>query len=129
MEVLVGKSGRTYTVLPIDGTRGFPQTFPLLFGSQTYHFALYVNVAGDLLDDKPFIETPSAAAFLVVRVDREASDGSRKTIFVRKVVPNIEYSAGDIALLFSQQKVARKNLNGQGSFGSLVTGGIASRWA
>jgi len=41
----VAKSGRQFTPLPINGTRGFPQSFPLLFGGQTYHFRLYVNMA------------------------------------------------------------------------------------
>lgn len=66
---------------------------------------------------------------MVLHVEREASDGSRETIFLRKVVPELEYEAEGIALIFPQQRVARANLNGRGDFGSQVIGGIAPRWA
>ncbi len=68
-------------------------------------------------------------AYLVVRVDQSMPDGSSVLLFLRKVVPELEYEAGTIALIFPTQSVAVQNLNGQGSFGSQVTGGIAARWA
>jgi len=128
--VEAGKSGRQFAPLPIDNTLGFPQSFAFLFGSQIYHFKLYVNIAAELLTAKrDSIELPSQTAFLVVRVDRELGDGTRQTIFLRKVVPELEYEAENIVLSFPRQLVARNNLNGQGDFGSQVTGGIAPRWA
>ena len=71
----------------------------------------------------------SPQAYLVVRVDQDMPDGSSVLLFLRKVVPELEYEAGTIALIFPTQSVAVQNLNGQGSFGSQVTGGIAPRWA
>jgi hypothetical protein len=125
-----GKSGRQFAPLPIDNALGFPQSFAFLFGSQIYHFTLYVNVAAERLTTKrDSIELPSDEAFLVVRVDRELGDGGRQAIFLRKVVPELEYEAENITLVFPRQRVARSNLNGQGDFGSQVTGGIAPRWA
>jgi hypothetical protein len=123
---------RSYTPLPIDMTRGLPQTFSVLFGGRTYHFTLYANVAASRLDPKAArtgLELPSEDAFLVARVEREEAGGLRETIFLRKVVPGMEYEAGDIALTFPEQRVAPANLNGRGEFGSRVSGGIAPRWA
>ena len=130
MGALSAKSGRSYTPLPIDGARGFPQSFPVLFEGRTYHFALYANVAARLLEGRDeFFETPAEEAFLVVSVERELPDATREALFRRKVVPEYEYEAEEIALLFSAPRVARANLNGQGEHGTQVIGGIARRWA
>lgn len=130
MDTLLTKSGRQFTSLQIDGAKGFPQSFPLLFGGQNYHFRMYVNIAAHLLDDTTvFLELPSTDAFLVVQVEREVAAGTRETIFLRKVVPELEYEAENITLIFPRQLVARNNLNGRGNFGSQVIGGIAPRWA
>lgn len=130
MEIPVGTSGRTFTPLPIDGSRGVPQSFPVFFSNRNYLFRLYVNVPAARVTDKTLIlDLPSADAFLVVAVDLDLPDGTRQPIFVRKVVPGLEYEAGNIAMVFPQQRVAVQNLNGQGEFGSQITGGIATRWA
>lgn len=130
MDALIAKSGRSYTPLPIDGTQGFPQSFPFSFEGQNYRFRLYFNIAAQLLNDRTdFITVPSEEAFLVVRVDRDLSDTTSETIFLRKIVPDLEYEAGEIALLFSTQRIARSNLNGQGEHGTHVLGGISRRWA
>ena len=130
MDALVGASGRTYTQLPIDGSRGFPQSFPLVFAGRNYRFRLYVNAPASLVKDKTLVlDLPSPGAFLVVQVELDLPTGTRQPIFLRKVVPSLEYEAENIALIFPQQKVAVQNLNGQGSFGSQVTGGITLRWA
>lgn len=128
MSLLAGTSGRQFTPLPIDNARGYPQSFAFVFLDQNYHFRLYVNIPAELLNrGTEFIELPSPDAFLVVHVERELVDGARRTIFLRKVVPELEYEAENIALVFSRQRVARNNLNGQGDFGSQVIGGIARR--
>jgi hypothetical protein len=128
MDAFITKYKRQYSPLPIDTTRGFPQSFPSVFDGQTYHFNLYVNIGADLLDDKmDFLELPGERAYLVARVEREEADGSQKTIFQRKVLPELEYVAENIAIVFPQQRIARNNLNGQGDFGSRVFGGIAIR--
>jgi len=143
MNGITGKSGREYSPLPIDNAAGLPQSFTVLFDGRTYRFSLYVDIGAFLLEqqtgilDLPISERdPSGLAgrnfeegFLVVQGEVEGADGTRETIFLRKVVPDLEYEAENIALIFPQQRVARKNLNGQGNLGSQVTGGIARRWA
>ena len=123
-------SARVYEPLPIDNRRGFPQTIPLLFHGTSYRITVYVDIAADLLprDGGP-LPIPGERAFLVARVERAASDGTFETVLLRKMLPGIEYEAGDIALRFPEQRVARGNLNGQGDHGSLVRGEIARRWA
>jgi hypothetical protein len=130
MTTLVESSGRTFTPLPIDSNRGFPQAFPVLFAGQTYRFRLYVNAPASLLEDRALVlDLPALEALLVVQVELESSAGILQPIFLRKVLPELEYEAAGIALNFPQQRVALQNLNGQGNFGSQVTGGIGPRWA
>ena len=128
MDTLVAASGRTYAPLPIDSSRGVPQFFPLLFANRNYLFHLYVNVPAARVADKSLIlDLPSADAFLVVKVELDLADGTRRPIFLRKVVPGLEYETGRIAMVFPQQRVAVQNLNGEGDFGSQIIGGIALR--
>jgi hypothetical protein len=65
----------------------------------------------------------------VVRVEREQGEGRTELLLLRKVVPELVYEAGAIALDFPVQRVARANLNGQGEHGSRVEGRIGRRWA
>jgi len=130
MDVLIAKSGRTFTRLPINGEQGFPQSFPLSFNGASYRFKLYINVAAHLLEHRPpFIKVPREESFLVVTVERELADSTREVVFVRKIVPDLEYEAENIALVFSTQQIARENLNGQGDHGTQIVGGITQRWA
>jgi len=131
MDLSDAPSGRVYTALPIDETQGFPQGFSFAFNSATYFFSLYVDIQAELLAElsDDLFDLPTKTAFLVARVDIQNSDSTRRTIFLRKLVPELEYETQDIALYFPTQTVARQNLNGQGQFGSVVTGGIAPRWA
>jgi hypothetical protein len=131
MDLSSAQSGRTYTALPIDPTLGFPQSFSFALDGVTYFFTLYVDIAATALDSATtdLFSLPAANAFLVARVDTQNSDGTGNTIFLRKVTPELEYLTENISLYFPQQVVARQNLNGQGSFGSSVMGGIAPRWA
>lgn len=130
MSILIGAVERTYTPLPIDVSRGFPQSFPLVFSNRNYLFRLYVNALAALIKDKTQIfDLPSPDMCLVVQIEIELSSGVRQTIFLRKVVPDLQYEADNIVLIFPQQRIAVKNLNGQGDFGSQVTGAIALRWA
>ena len=130
MEALIAQSGIGFTPLPINSTQGFPQSFRFFFDGRTYHFNLYVNAAAEILEARPeFLDVPTEAAFLVVRVERELDDGAREIIFLSKIVPHLEYEVENIKLLFSDQRVARDNINGQGEHGTHVVGGIARRWA
>ena len=129
MDPLVAKSGKSFTPLPINVEQGFPQSFPLVFGGGTYHFKLYANVAAHLLAARPqFIDVPAEEAFLVLSVERELTDATREQVFLRKIVPDLEYEVENIALLFSEKRIARDNLNGTGAHGTQVVGGIARRW-
>lgn len=121
---------REYASLPINADEGFPQSFRFVFGDSTYRISLYVTV----LEDRPptideiVYELPTEAAYMVMTVAREGL-GEPQVIFRRRVVPHHEYEADELAFLFRELKVARRNLNGVGAVGSRVTGGVAARWA
>lgn len=122
-------SSREFIPLPIDNTRGFPQSFPLVFNGTTYHFWLYVNVAAErLADTTDPLSLPGRDAHMVVRVQVELEDGTRSTIFMRKIIPGLEYETESIVLSFDKCEVYARNLGGVGDFGSNVKGGIAARW-
>jgi hypothetical protein len=117
----------SFLALPIDPAEGFPQAFRLSLGGRSYQFRLYANVAEEFLDTVtgPF-DLPAAGAFLVLSVDRE-EPASSTTILRRKLVPGVEYHAAELALTFPVLRLDPRNLNGVGSFGSQVTGGVALR--
>ena len=123
-------SQRTYLQLPINADEGFPQSFRLSFNGTVYQVLLYVNVLGDAsaTPDDYIYTLPAPGTFMVMRVLREDTAGAT-VIFQRKLVPNLEYEAAEVAFVFRQMQVAKRNLNGIGSFGSQVIGGIATRWA
>jgi hypothetical protein len=125
--MITGASGRTYDPLPLDNTGGFPQQFPFLLNGVNYQFSLYVDVPEAALGPiDELMVLPDPQRFLVVRVDVLGTDGTAQTVFLRKVVPSLEYRAGGLALYFPTQIVARRNLNGVGNFGSNVIGGVTS---
>ena len=127
---MIGPSGRTFTDLPIDGTSGFPQEFPFLFEGRTYHFRLYVNALRETLADKTAtLDLPAQNAALIVRIERQGDTGDRRVIFLRKVVPQLEYDAEEVTVTFPMQRVAIANLGGTGDLGTQVIGGMRSRWA
>lgn len=121
-------SPRTYLALPINADEGFPQAFRLSFLDQMYQFFFYTNI----LDDGPPVpddfvyDLPAVGAFLVLRVARESPAGP-VPIFCRKLVRNLEYEAAELVLAFDEMKVAKKNLNNAGAFGSTVVGRVAAR--
>jgi hypothetical protein len=124
--MITGLSGRPYDPLPIDNAAGFPQRFPLLLNGVRYQFALYVDVPETTLGPIDEVMTlPDPNRFLVVRVGVLGTAGSQDTVFLRKVVPSLEYRAGALMLTFPTQLVARRNLNNPGNFGSNVIGGVA----
>jgi hypothetical protein len=120
-----------FLALPIDPAEGFPQAFRLSLGGRSYQFRLYANVAEELLAganggllDLPVVG--ASWAFLVLSVDREEPAGTT-TILRRKLVPGVEYHAAELALTFPRMRLDPRNLNGVGSFGSQVVGGVALR--
>jgi hypothetical protein len=124
--MITGASGRIYDPLPIDNAAGFPQSFPFLLNGVRYQFTAYADVPEAALGPiDELMVLPGAQRFLVVRADVVRSDGTSETVFLRKVVPSLEYRAGALALTFPSQIVARRNLNSAGNFGSNVIGGVA----
>ena len=124
--MITGASGRSYDPLPIDNAAGFPQRFPFLLNGVRYQFAVYVDVPEAALGTMDeLMVLPDASRFLVVRADVLMQDGSQQTVFLRKVVPSLEYRAGALALVFPTQVVARRNLNNAGNFGTNVVAGVA----
>lgn len=123
---------RTYQSLPIVADEGFPQSFRLSLGTRIYRMTLYVNVTERLLDATPeddVLVLPQDEAFMVLRVQRESDTAEPETILQRKLVPGLDYEAEEVALRFSEMRVARRNVNGVGPHGSSVKGGVALRWA
>lgn len=120
-----------YSPLPIEPDEGFPQSFRLAFADRLYVVALYVNVSEPLLatlPDDALLELPQDDAHLVARLTRESELPAPHVVFQRKLVPQLDYTAGDLALRFDELRVAKRNLNGHGPYGSRVSGGIALRW-
>ena len=121
-----------YAALPVDPDEGFPQSFRLSLGDRIYQVTLYVNVSERLLDATPpdaVLELPQEEAFMVLRVQRESDVAEPATILQRKVVPGLAYEAEEVALRFTEMRVARRNVNGVGPHGSSVKGGVALRWS
>jgi hypothetical protein len=114
--------------LPINADEGVPQAFRLAVGDRLYQFRLYANIAEELLDPAPVgpFELPVPRAFLVLRVDREEPTGL-VTLLHRKLVPDLEYEAAELVLTFRTMRLDPRNLNGSGSFGSRIVGGVALR--
>jgi hypothetical protein len=117
-----------YLALPIDPAEGFPQAFRLSLAGRSYQFRLYANVAEEILDGAAgdLLDLPAKGAFLVLSVDREEPAGLT-TILRRKLAPGVEYHAAELALTFPTMLLDPRNLNGAGSFGSRVVGGVALR--
>ncbi|MFF3374078.1 hypothetical protein ACFYXF_14215 [Streptomyces sp. NPDC002680] len=117
---------RSFLRLPIDADEGFPQAFRLAVAGRNYQFRLYANVAEDIVDSAPSgpLDLPTAHAFLTLSVDRE-EPGGPVTILRRKLVPDVEYPAAELALTFRTMRLDLRNLNAAGSFGSEVVGGVA----
>jgi hypothetical protein len=121
-------AARDFLRLPIDPDEGFPQAFRLAVSGREYRFQLYANVAEEIVDAGPAgpLELPSEGAFLVLSVHRE-EPGGPVAILRRKLVPGVEYLAAELALTFRAMRLDLRNLNGVGSFGSEVVGGVALR--
>jgi len=117
-----------YRKLPINADEGFPQAFLLVLGEATYRFTLYVNVAEEALpaDLGSVLDLATGRAFLALAVARQDA-GGETVLLRRRVVPGLEYRAGDLMVTFRTVRVAVRNLNGVGAFGSQIVGGVALR--
>jgi hypothetical protein len=117
-----------FSRLPIDPAEGFPQAFRLALAGRTYQIRLQASVAEEVAGLAPdgLLDLPAAGAYLVLAVGREEPAGLAP-ILRRKLVPGVLYRAAELALTFRTMRVDRRNLNGLGSFGSEVVGGVAIR--
>jgi hypothetical protein len=127
--------------LTVNPDEGFPQAFLFAFGGATYGFTWYVNVAEYLLpaprlaDPTTFVDltgdgasvtggTPNGpdavpGGILVLAVDRRDPDAVT-ALLRRRVIPGQKYQAGQLQLVINRAVVALGNLNGVGSFGSVL---------
>jgi hypothetical protein len=127
MEV-TGMAALEFSRLPIDPAEGFPQSFRLALAGRTYQFRLQASVTEQVAEAAPdgLLDLPAEGAYLVLAVGREEPAGLTP-VLRRKLVPGLLYQAAELALTFRTMRVDRRNLNGLGSFGSDVVGGVAVR--
>jgi hypothetical protein len=121
----------TFFSLPVNSDEGFPQSFRLTLYERIYRLTFYVNATEAFIEATPgeaVLDLPRDEAFMVLRVDRESGGPTPTTLLQTKLVPGLEYAAAELALRFSDLRVARRNLNGVGPYGSSVKGGVRRRW-
>lgn len=118
-----------YLLLPADADEGFPQAFRLALGRAVYTFALTVTVVDEerLAGGRP-LDLPEPGAFMVATVTRE-TPGPARVVLRRKLVPGVELTGSELALLPVVLKVDPRNLGAAGAYGSEVRMGVALRWA
>ncbi|MCM6771970.1 hypothetical protein NDR87_03245 [Nocardia sp. CDC159] len=118
-----------YLRLPLDADQGFPQAVRISLGGRIYLLSAHVNVTDETLLAQPKpLALPSPGAFLALAVTTEEA-GRTRVLFRRKLVPDLEYQARELALVFTELAVHPLNINGSGAHGSSVVGGVALRWA
>lgn len=118
-----------YLRIPIDADQGFPQAVRISLGERIYVLSFHVNVTDEalLLADE-LLHLPCAGAFLALEISTEEPEGTR-ILFRRKLVTHLEYTADELALVFTELAVHPRNLNAAGAYKSIVRGGVALRWA
>lgn len=130
--------------LPVDPDEGFPQAFLFAFGGLTYGITWYVNVAesqlppaqmadptviidivGDRASTGGQTKTPAPQGILVLTIDRRDADGVT-LLLRRRMIPGLTCTAGQLLLVVRSASVALGNLNGTGSFGSVLDVGVGA---
>lgn len=120
----------SYLALPVNADEGFPQSFLVALGSNTYRTDLYVNVADhllprwpanprtlvDVVGDQP--ELPVKGT-LVCAVFRRGGDGD-VPLMRRRLLPGIVHTLGDVSLVVVEARIALGNLNAASPFGSVL---------
>lgn len=129
------------SVLPVNPDAGFPQAFLFAFGSATYGFTWYVNIAesqlpharaadptalidlsGQGVSDAEAKERGADASphgILVMAVDRR-DPAAVVPLLRRRVIPGLSYTAGQLLIQVGTAAVALGNLNAAGAFGSVL---------
>lgn len=125
--------------LPVDASDGFPQSFLVGIGERTYRVDLYVDVPEHLLDDPATAADPRttidlvgsatapAQGMLVATVVRQSADGTAVQLLRRRLLPGLVYTARELVLVVDEMRVAVGNLNGAGSFGSVLRARAGAR--
>jgi hypothetical protein len=115
--------------LPVDPDDGFPQSFLLGVGEHTYLVELYVDLPEHLLDRRADPRTPvdlvgsattPAQGMLIGTLARQSPDGVPVELLRRRLLPGLLYTAGELRLVVDELRIAVGNLNGAGSFGSVL---------
>lgn len=123
--------------LPVDPDEGFPQSFLLALGEHRYRFEFYVAIAEhalpnavDLrmtLDLVGGIAGHDAAGLLIGAVVRESADGTLLPLLRRRLLPGLVYEAHELVLCIDRVSIAVGNLNGLGSYGSILDARVGLR--
>lgn len=128
--------------LPVNPDEGFPQSFLVGLGENTYGFELYVNVPEHQLPGRlgprETIDVVGGTApaggnrgpaqgLLVATVTRQQPDGSLVPLMRRRLVPGLLYTARELVLVVDELHIAAGNLNGAGQFGSVLLARVGVR--
>jgi hypothetical protein len=122
--------------LPVDPDEGFPQSFLLALAGATYRFDLYVDVPEHELPEHPDPRDPldlvgaadsPAQGILVGAVVRQNTDGTSTTLIRRRLLPGLLYRAQELLVAVDEVRIARGNLNGAGTWGSVLTARVGLR--
>jgi hypothetical protein len=120
----------------VDPDDGFPQSFLLGIDDRTYRVELYVDVPEHLLDrrsdprtllDLVGSATTPAQGMLVGTLVRQSPDGTPVQLLRRRLLPGLLYTAGELLLVVDEMRIAVGNLNGAGSFGSVLRARAGAR--
>ena len=122
--------------LPVDPDDGFPQSFLLGNGEYTYLVELYVDVPEHLIGRRVDPRTPidvvgsattPSQGMLVGILARQSADGTPVELLRRRLLPGLRYAAGELELTIDEVRIAVGNLNGAGSFGSVLRARAGTR--
>lgn len=137
MRTLTSPTGRRYESLPLDVSRGVPQTFSHVVGGRTYVFRLHVNAPHERLFPTPpdTLDGTDPDLALVLDVSRETQSGTRVPVFTRRLLPVQEYAFDGIGLYVPERvadrpnlRVSTRHLHGAGSHATTIALGVTSLW-
>jgi hypothetical protein len=127
----------SFVPLPVNADEGFPQSFLFALGSDTYRAEFYVNVAEtnlpgrpvdprttvDVVGDRAAIASKGMLIGAITRQDRTGD----VPLLRRRLEPGLLYTLPDLLILLDDAQIAIGNLNGVGSYGSVLTARVARR--
>ncbi|GAB3918273.1 hypothetical protein GCM10027613_20120 [Microlunatus endophyticus] len=84
---------------------------------------MIIDVTGDRSADAVTAKNPAPQGILVLTVDRRDADAITP-LLRRRVIPGLSYAAGQLLLVVRTATIALGNLNGTGSYGSVLDVGV-----